>query len=105
MEEVAIAVASRLPEEDADRRAGAGNAGVRVPDDLGATDHLLELIDPAVEKSDLLFRLFVLRVVLDVARLKRLLQALTGFGAAAQGDLEISLELLESLRGQQNRFG
>jgi len=100
-----VGLARALVVDDLDRRAGPGDAGVRVPDDLGATDHLLELIDPAVEKSDLLFRLFVLRVVLDVARLKRLLQALTGFGAAAQGDLEISLELLESLRGQQNRFG
>jgi len=78
---------------------------VRIPDDLGAADHLLELIDAGVQKSDFLFRLLVLRVVLDVARLERFLQALTGLGTPLQRDIEVALELLEPLRCQQDRFG
>ena len=71
----------------------------------GAADHLLQLVDAAVEEPDLFLRLLVLGVVLDVARLERLLQALAGLGAPLQRDLEVALELLQPLRSQQNRFG
>ena len=78
---------------------------MRVPDDLCSPDHLLQLVDPAVEKSDLFLRLLVLGVVLDVARLEGFLEALARLGATARRNLEISLELLETLGRQQNRFG
>src|SRR5258708_7320764 len=80
--------------DDLDGRAGLSDARVRVLDDLRATDHLLQLVDPAVEQSDLFLRLFVLGVVFDVARLKRLLQALTRLSAPHQRDLQGALDLL-----------
>src|SRR5215472_8991549 len=91
--------------DDLDRRSGARHAGVRVADDLGAADHLLQLVDPAVQETDLFLRLFVLGVVLDVARLEGLLQSLARLAAPAQRDLEVALELLEPFRCQQYRFG
>ena len=78
---------------------------MRVLDDLGAADHLLQLVDAAVQKPDFFLRLLVLGVVFDVSRLEGFLQALAGLGAARESDLEIALELLEALGGQQNRFG
>jgi len=78
---------------------------VRVPDDLGAADHLLQLVDPAVQEADFLLRLLVFGVVLDVAWLECFLQPLARLRAAAKGHLEIPFELLEALRRQQNRFG
>src|SRR5690242_1613914 len=76
-----------------------------VPDDLRAADHLLQLVDPAVEHAHLFLRLLVLWVVLDVARLERFLQPLARLGAPLQRDLQVALELLQALRGQQYRFG
>ena len=84
---------------------GGGDARVRVPDDLGAADHLLQLVDPAIEQADLFFRLLVFRVVLDVPRLEGLLEPLPCVGAPSQRDLEIALELLQPLGSQQYRFG
>ena len=78
---------------------------MRLPDDLGTSDHFLQLVDPAVEEPDLFLRLLVFGVVLDVARLKSLLQALARFGTPLERDLEIALELFQPLRSQQNRFG
>src|SRR4029077_16356539 len=86
------------------RRTGPGHARVRLLDDLRASDHLLELIDAAVEEADLLLRLLVFRVVFDVAGLECLLQALAGLGTPLQRDLEIALELLQPLGREQYRF-
>src|SRR5258708_7753840 len=90
--------------DDLDRRARTHHARVRVLDDLRPADHLLELVDPAVEETDLLLRLLVLRVVLDVSRLKRLLEALARLDTAPQSDLQVAFELLEPLGSQQDRF-
>src|ERR1700693_3635162 len=87
-----------------DGRARAGDARVRLLDDLRPADHLLQLVDAAVEEADLLLRLLVLGVVFDVTRLERLLEALARFCTALQRDLEIALELLQPLGRQQNRF-
>ncbi len=43
--------------------------------------------------------------ILPADGLEGFLQPLAGLGTAAQGHLEISLQLLEALRRQQNRFG
>src|SRR5438270_15743 len=83
----------------------ACHARVSVADDLRAPDHLLQLVDPAVQHADLFLGLLVLGVVLDVPRLERFLEPLARLGAPAQGDFEISLELLEALGRQQYRFG
>src|SRR5581483_3614103 len=91
--------------DDVDRRARTRDARVRLLDDLGAADHLLQLVDPVVEETDLLLRLLVLRVVLDVTRLKGLLQALARLDTALLRNVEIALELFEPLGSQQNRFG
>src|SRR5712692_6423937 len=90
--------------DDINRGARSGDARVRLFDDLGAADHLLQLVDAAVEESDLFLRLLILGVVLDVAGLERLLQALARLGAARQRDFEVALELLEPLGREQNRF-
>ena len=74
-------------------------------DDRRAADHLLKLVDAAVEEAHLLLRLLVLRVVLDVAWLERLLQALTRFGATAQRDFEVALELFQPFGRKQYGFG
>src|SRR3989442_15100590 len=47
---VGLGVAIRV--DDVDRRAGPGNARMRLLDDLGPSDHLLELVDPAVQETD-----------------------------------------------------
>jgi hypothetical protein len=78
---------------------------VGVPDDLGPPDHLLQLVDAAVEKTDLLLGLLVLGVVLDVAWLERFLEALACLGAPLQRDFEVALELFQPLWRQQDRFG
>src|SRR5258708_3093356 len=90
--------------DDLDRRARTHHARVRFLDDLRPADHLLELVDPAGEETALLLRLLVLRVVLDVSRLKRLHEALARFDTAPQSDLQVAFELLEPLGSQQDRF-
>src|SRR6266851_8420478 len=90
--------------DDVDRGARSGDARVRLLDDLGASDHLLQLVDTAVEEADLFLRLLILGVVLDVAGLERLLQALARLGPARQRNLKVALELLEPLGREQNRF-
>src|SRR2546425_907451 len=71
---------------------------------MGPSDHLLELVDPAVQETDLFLGLLVLGVVLDITRLERLLQALAGLGTPLQRDFKIALELLEPLGREQYRF-
>src|SRR5436189_3528925 len=90
---------------DIDGRSRPGDARMRFLDDLGAADHLLELVDAAVEETYLFLRLLILGVVLDISRLEGLLQALAGIEPTLQRDLEVALELLQPLRSQQNRFG
>src|SRR3989442_14704614 len=89
--------------DDLDRRAGPGLARMRFLDDLGPSDHLLELVDPAVQETDLFLGVLVLVVVLDITRLERLLQALAGLGTPLERDFEIALELLEPLGREQYR--
>src|SRR5713226_7004194 len=91
--------------DDVDGRTRSGDARVRLLDDLRPPDHLLELIDAAVEEADLLLRLLVFRVVFDVARLERLLQARARLGTPLQRDLEIALELLQPGGREQYRYG
>src|SRR5258708_11680802 len=90
--------------DDIDGGARSGDTRVRLLDDLRAAYHLLQLVDPAVEQSNLFLRLLILRVVLDVAGLERLLQALARLGAPRQSDFEVALELLKPLGRKQNRF-
>src|SRR5260370_584352 len=99
-----IGLCLALGVHDVDGRTRSRDARVRLLDDLRASDHLLELIDAAVEEADLLLRLLVLGVVLDVARLERLLQALARLGAPQQRDFEIALELFKPLGREQYRF-
>src|SRR6202521_5037724 len=87
-----------------DGRTRPGDSGVRLLDDLSSPDHLLQLVDSAVEETDLLFGLLVLGVVLDVSGLERLLEAFARLGAPLQGDLQIVLELLEALGSEQKGF-
>src|SRR5260370_39800854 len=89
--------------DDIDGGARSGDARVRLLDDLGAADHLLQLVDAAVEESDLFLRLLILWVVLDDAGLERLLQALARLAAARQRDFEDARDLLELLGRQHNR--
>src|SRR5207302_10404155 len=92
-------------DEVVDRRTRLGRDRVSFFDDLRPDHHLLELVDPAVEAADLLLGLLVLRVVLDVARLESLFQALACLGAPLQRDREVALELLQPLWREQYRFG
>ena len=73
-------------------------------DDLCPADHLLQLVDAAVQETDLFLGLLVFGVVLDIARLECFLEAFAGFGAALQRDFEIALELFQPLGREQYRF-
>ena len=71
-------------------RAGLGNVRVVLLDELGAANHLFQLIDPAIDQANLFLRLLVLRVVLDITRLEGLLQPIGRLDEAGALNLELA---------------
>src|SRR5919197_1246490 len=88
---------------DLDRGPRLGDAAVALVDELSAPDHLLQLVNPAVEEADLLLGLLVFGVVFDVARLEGIAHALGRLFAALADNLQLVLEALQAFGREQYR--
>src|SRR5207237_8278742 len=83
---------------------GLGDAATVALDDLGAADHLLQLVDLVVEAPDLLFRLLVLWIVLDVSGLGRLLHAVGRLDPSFSSNDQFVLEPFQAFARQPDRL-